>query len=51
MSKVFFAVGISMDGFIAGPNGGPVNQLGDKGTEIHRWVYNHSALESSTAEG
>lgn len=39
MSKIFFSVGISLDGFIAGPNGGPDNPLGDNGTNIHEWVY------------
>jgi len=31
---------MSLDGFIAGPNGGPENPLGDGGTLIHQWVYN-----------
>ena len=35
MSKVFVSVGMSLDGFLAGPNGGPKNPLGDGGTEIH----------------
>jgi hypothetical protein len=29
MSKIFFSAGMSLDGFIAGPNGGPDNPLGD----------------------
>ena len=44
MSKIFFAVGISMDGFIAGLNGGPKNPLGDGGTEIHKWLYKQKAF-------
>src|SRR5688572_14126588 len=44
MSKIFFSVGISMDGFIAGLNGGPKNPLGDGGTEIHKWLYNQKAF-------
>ena len=39
MGKVFFSVGMSLDGFIAGPNRGPTNPLGDQGTAIHTWVY------------
>ena len=39
MGKVFFDVGMSLDGFIAGPNGRPGNPLGDGGTRIHEWVY------------
>jgi len=39
MSKVFVDAGISLDGFIAGLNGGPKNPLGDEGTKIHQWMY------------
>ena len=35
MSTVFVDVGMSLDGFIAGPNRDPKNPLGDGGTEIH----------------
>jgi hypothetical protein len=35
MNKVFFDVGISLDGFITGPNGGPNNPLGDNGLKIY----------------
>ena len=37
MSKVIVDMGTSLDGFIAGPNGGPQNPLGDGGHRIHRW--------------
>ena len=30
---------MSLDGFIAGPNGGPGNPLGDGGPGLHQWVY------------
>lgn len=39
MASVFVDVGVSLDGFIAGPNGRPGNPLGDGGTRIHEWVY------------
>ena len=39
MSKVIVDMGMSLDGFIAGPNAGPHNNLGYGGTRIHRWVY------------
>jgi dihydrofolate reductase len=41
MAKVFVDVdvGMSLDGFIAGPNGRPGNPLGDGGTRIHQWLY------------
>ncbi len=39
MSKVFFDVGASLDGFIAGPNRGPRTPLGDGGIAIHKWMF------------
>ncbi|MFE0699291.1 dihydrofolate reductase family protein [Streptomyces sp. NPDC058872] len=39
MSKVFASLGMSLDGFIAGPGARPGNPLGDGGTRIHEWVY------------
>lgn len=44
MSKVFVDVGISLDGFIAGPNGGPKNPLGDNGLKIHEWMFNQKSF-------
>ena len=39
MDKVFFDVGVSLDGYLAGPNRGPGNPLGDGGTRIHTWMF------------
>ncbi|MEP7085811.1 MAG: dihydrofolate reductase family protein [Gemmatimonadota bacterium] len=39
MSKVFFDVGMSLDGYIAGPNRGPTNPLGDGGRSLHEWMF------------
>lgn len=39
MSRVFCQLGISLDGFIARPNGRPGNPLGDGGLRIHEWVF------------
>jgi dihydrofolate reductase len=39
MNKVIVDMGMSLDGFIAGPNAGPHNALGDGGHRIHRWLY------------
>jgi len=39
MSKVFVDVGLSLDGYLAGPNRGPRNPLGDGGTTIHAWLF------------
>jgi dihydrofolate reductase len=44
MGKVFVDVGMSLDGFIAGPNGRPGNPLGDGGTRIHEWIYPFAAF-------
>jgi len=46
MSKVFVDLGISLDGFIAGPNGGANNPLGDNGLKIHEWMFKQKAFLS-----
>ena len=43
MGKVIVDMGLSLDGYVAGPNAGPHNNLGDGGTRIHRWVYDLEA--------
>ncbi len=44
MGKIFFDVGLSLDGFIAGENREPQNPLGDNGTKIHHWMYQQKAF-------
>ncbi len=44
MPKVFVDVGISLDGFIAGSNGGTKNPLGDGGIEIHNWMFKQKSF-------
>lgn len=39
MSVVFVDVGVSLDGFLAGPNRGPGNPMGDGGIAIHEWLF------------
>ena len=39
MARVTADMTMSLDGFIAGPNDGPENPLGDGGGQIHEWVY------------
>ena len=39
MAKVFVDLGVSLDGYIAGPNARPDNPLGDGGLRIHEWVF------------
>ena len=46
MGMVFVDVGMSLDGFIAGPTAGPRNPLGDGGTCIHQWVYPLAAFRT-----
>jgi len=37
MSKVFVELSMSLDGFVAGPNDGPENGLGDGGERLFEW--------------
>lgn len=37
MSKVYFELSMSLDGFVAGPNDGPDNPMGDGGERLFRW--------------
>lgn len=39
MAKVTVDMLMSLDGYIAGPNGGAGNPLGDGGERLHRWAY------------
>jgi len=51
MSKVFIDVGISLDGFIAGPNGGVKNPLGDGGMNIHEWMFKQKTFRDHLGIG
>jgi len=37
-STVFVDVGVSLDGYLAGPNRGPRNPMGGSSTIIHQWI-------------
>ena len=37
MGKVIFNMTVSLDGFVAGPNDGPENGLGDGGDALFKW--------------
>ncbi len=39
MGKVIFHNAVSLDGFVAGPNDGPDNGLGDGGRQLHDWYF------------
>ena len=38
MSATVLYMSMSLDGFIAGPNEGPGNGLGDGGHRLHEWI-------------
>lgn len=50
MGKVVFNTSVSLDGFVAGPNDGPENGLGDGGERLHDWGFN-GGVEIALAEG
>ncbi len=39
MGKVTFNMAVSLDGFVAGPNDGPENGLGDGGDRLFQWYF------------
>jgi dihydrofolate reductase len=39
MGKVIVELSMSLDGFVAGPNDGPDNGLGDGGEALFKWYY------------
>jgi dihydrofolate reductase len=43
---VFFSLGVTLDGFIAGPNAGPSNPLGDQGALILAWAFEQRAFRA-----
>ena len=51
VSHVFASVSMSLDGFIAGPNGGPGNPLGDGGLELHTWAFEQKAWRQAHGLG
>jgi dihydrofolate reductase len=50
MGKVVFNTSVSQDGFVAGPNDGPSNGLGDGGEHLHDWIFSGN-IEIKLAEG
>jgi len=43
MGKVIFNMSMSLDGFIAGPNDGPENPMGDGGMRLFQWYSSGDA--------
>jgi dihydrofolate reductase len=42
---------MSLDGFVAGPNEGPDNGLGDGGEQLHEWAFQGSGAHPKEAVG
>jgi dihydrofolate reductase len=51
MSATVLYMSISLDGFIAGPNEGPDNGLGDGGERLHDWLFVDGSSDSSGVPG
>ena len=52
MSKVFFEISMSLDGFVAGPNPRFDEPLGDGGEQLHEWVFEQDSWrEAHGVEG
>jgi dihydrofolate reductase len=43
VSATVLYMSVSLDGFIAGPNAGPDNGLGDGGERLHEWAFSTGA--------
>jgi dihydrofolate reductase len=39
MGKVTFQISVSLDGFVAGPNQSEQHPLGERGMDLHQWVF------------
>jgi dihydrofolate reductase len=48
VSKTVLYMSMSVDGFIAGPNVGPGNGLGDQGERLHEWFLQDAGPEHRT---
>src|SRR6186713_2218303 len=51
MSATVLYMSMSLDGFIAGPNEGPGNGLGDGGHRLHQWALPDGGLEAIRRAG
>jgi dihydrofolate reductase len=45
MSAAVLYMSMSLDGFIAGPNEGPGNGLGDGGMRLHEWMFGEGDVD------
>jgi dihydrofolate reductase len=51
MSNAVLDMSMSLDGFIAGPNEGPGNGLGDRGHRLHEWFLPDADADHQGAAG
>ena len=51
MSATVLYMSMSLDGFIAGPNEGPGNGLGDGGHRLHEWFFTGADAERKAISG
>jgi dihydrofolate reductase len=51
MSATVLYMSMSIDGFVAGPNEGPDNGLGDGGHRLHEWAFTGADADGSGAPG
>lgn len=51
MSSTVLYMSMSLDGFVAGPNAGPGNGLGDGGEQLHSWFLGGAATEHGGVPG
>jgi dihydrofolate reductase len=53
MTKVVIDNSVSLDGYVAGPNDGPENPLGDNGMSLHNWFFsgNEAVGYNTNADG
>jgi dihydrofolate reductase len=50
MSKVTTDPGVSLDGYLAGPNQSLDNPLGEGGEELHRWMFEEAEANKAVRE-
>lgn len=51
MSASVLYMSMSLDGFIAGPNEGPGNGLGDGGDRLHEWIFKGAETDQNGVPG
>jgi hypothetical protein len=51
VSATVLYMSVSLDGFVAGPNAGPGNGLGDGGERLHDWMHSRRADPDSGVPG